>query len=129
MLSSPIVIIGAGLGGLSTALELRRRGYEVLVLERHSAVGGKARERTELGFRWDRGPSIVVMPWVYRELFAASGLDPEAYLPLVRLDPAFRIILSDGRPLSIPADQAGLADAFAEIDPVDGPNLNRAART
>ena len=98
MLSSPIVIIGAGLGGLSTALELRRRGYEVLVLERHSAVGGKARERTELGFRWDRGPSIVVMPWVYRELFAASGLDPEAYLPLVRLDPAFRIILSDGRP-------------------------------
>ena len=47
------------------------------------------------------------MPWVYRELFEASGLDPEAYLPLRRLDPAFRVILSDGRSLTIPADPGG----------------------
>lgn len=123
MPNSNVVVIGAGLGGLSAALELRRRGYEVTVLERHPETGGKARQRHEAGFRWDRGPSIVVMPWVYRELFAASGLDPEAYLPLVRLDPAFRVFLSDGRALNIPAAQSGLADAFAQIDPVDGANL------
>lgn len=120
-----IAVIGGGLGGLAAALELRRRGFEVVVFERHGTVGGKASSRREGGWRWDEGPSIVVMPWVYRELFEASGLDPDAYLPLRRLDPAFRVVLSDGRSLTIPADVAGLRDAFAAIDGADGPGLDR----
>lgn len=118
-----VVIVGGGVGGLSAALELKRRGAEVVLLERHPQVGGKASERAEGGWRWDEGPSIVVMPWVYRTLFEASGLDPEKYLPLRRLDPAFRIVLSDGRTLDIPADPSGLRDAFAAIDPADGDGL------
>ena len=125
MATERAVVIGGGLGGLATALELKRRGYEVVVLERHAEFGGKASERTEYGFRWDEGPSILVMPWVYRSLFEASGLDPDKYLPLRRLDPAFRIILRDGRPLDIPADPAGLRDAFAAINPKDGPALDK----
>jgi phytoene desaturase len=119
------VVVGAGLGGLSAALELKRRGYEVVVVERHAEVGGKASVRFDAGFRWDEGPSIVVMPWVYRTLFEASGLDPERYLPMKRLDPAFRIILSDGRTLDIPAEPAGLRAAFEAIEPADGPGLDR----
>jgi phytoene desaturase len=120
-----VVVVGAGVGGLSAALELRRHGLEVVVLERLGAVGGKAAERREAGFRWDRGPSIVVMPWVYRTLFESSGLDPDALLPLRRLDPAFRTILADGRSLEIPADPDGLRDAFASIDPADADALPR----
>lgn len=120
-----IVVIGGGVGGLSAALELRRRGAEVIVLERHARFGGKASERREGPWRWDEGPSIVVMPWVYRTLFEASGLDPNRYLPLNRLDPAFRIVLSDGRTLDIPADAEGLRDAFAAIDPADGEGLGK----
>src|SRR3954453_22275817 len=96
------VVVGGGLGGLAAALELKRRGYQTIVLERHAELGGKASERTEGGYRWDEGPSILVMPWVYRSLFEASGLDPDHYLKLRRLDPAFRIVLSDGRSLDIP---------------------------
>ncbi len=125
MATTRAVVVGGGLGGLASALELKRRGYEVIVLERHPEFGGKASTRSEAGFRWDEGPSIVVMPWVYRELFEASGLDPEAYLPLRRLDPAFRIVLSDGQTLDIPADPAGLRDAFAAIEPADGPGLDK----
>lgn len=125
MPSSRIVVVGAGLGGLAAALELRRRGFEVLVLERHAEVGGKASSRSEAGFRWDEGPSILVMPWVYRELFEASRLDPDAYLPLRRLDPAFRVVLTDGRTLDIPAGEEGLRTAFAAIDPRDGDGLGR----
>ncbi len=125
MTTTRAVVIGGGLGGLASALELRRRGYEVILLERHAELGGKASERTEGGFRWDEGPSILVMPWVYRTLFEASGLDPDKYLPLKRLDPAFRIVLRDGRPLDIPADPAGLRDAFAAINPKDGPALDK----
>src|SRR5947208_1302664 len=124
MTTTRAVVIGGGLGGLSAALELRRRGYQTIVLERHSELGGKASERLEGGYRWDEGPSIVVMPWVYRTLFEASGLDPERYLPLRRLDPAFRVVLSDGRALDVPADPEALADVFAAIEPADGPGLH-----
>ena len=125
MTTTRAVVIGGGLGGLAAALELKRRGYQTIVLERHEELGGKASERREGGWRWDEGPSIVVMPWVYRTLFTASGLDPDKYLPMKRLDPAFRIVLSDGRSLDIPADPAGLRDAFAAIHPPDGPALDR----
>lgn len=120
-----VIVIGGGLGGLAAALELVRLGTVVTLLERHSTLGGKASERSEGGYRWDEGPSIVVMPWVYRSLFKASGLDPERYLPLRRLDPAFRVVLSDGRSLDIPADETGLREAFAAIEPADGDGLTR----
>ena len=125
MKSGRIAVIGGGLGGLAAALELRRRGYEVILFERHATLGGKASERQEGGWRWDEGPSILVMPWVYRDLFRTSGLDPDAYLPLRRLDPAFRVVLSDGRPLTVPSDASGLRAAFAEIDPADAVGLAR----
>ena len=117
MATRKAVVIGAGLGGLSAALELSRRGYDVTVLERHATPGGKAASRSWNGWRWDEGPSIVVMTWVYRELFEAQGLDPDAFLPFKRLDPAFEVILSDGRPLTIPADEEGYVEAFSRIDP------------
>ena len=119
------VVIGSGVGGLSAALELRRRGLDVVVIERHGEVGGKASERRAGGFRWDEGPSIVVMPWVYRTLFEASGLDPEALLPFRRLDPAFGVVLTDGRRLDVPAEADGLRAAFAEIEPADAEGLDR----
>lgn len=125
MAAKRVVVVGGGVGGLAAALELARRGAAVTVVERHAEVGGKASERTEAGFRWDEGPSILVMPWVYRTLFEAAGLDPDDYLPLRRLDPAFRVILPDGRRLEIPADPAGLRAAIAGIDPADGDGLDR----
>ena len=125
MTTTRAVVVGGGLGGLAAALELKRRGYEVVVVERQAELGGKASERFDGGHRWDEGPSIVVMPWVYKTLFEASKLDPDKYLKLKRLDPAFRIVLSDGRTLDIPAEAAGLRDAFAAINPADGPNLDK----
>ncbi|HEU5117391.1 MAG TPA: phytoene desaturase family protein, partial [Isosphaeraceae bacterium] len=120
-----VVVVGAGVGGLCAALELRRHGFDVVVLERHAEVGGKAAERRQDGFRWDRGPSIVVMPWVYWSLFQANRLDPEDYLPLRRLDPAFRVRLTDERWLDIPADIEGVREAFGQIDPEAPRGLDR----
>ncbi len=117
-------VIGGGVGGLAAALELQRRGIAVTLFERHAQIGGKASEyRDTNGFRWDEGPSIVVMPWVYRELFESAGLEVDDYLPLQRLDPAFRVVFSDGSRAEIPADEDALFEVFSEIDSADGAAL------
>jgi phytoene desaturase len=123
--SKQVVVVGGGIGGLSAAVELRRMGYEVTVLERHETPGGKASARISQGFRWDEGPSIVVLTWVYRELFEKAGLDPDQYLPMKKLDPAFRLKMADGRSLEFSSDPAILRETIASIDEEDAKGLDR----
>lgn len=120
-----VVIIGGGIGGLSAGLELKRHGYDVTVLERHNSIGGKASSREDQGFRWDEGPSIVVLTWIYRQLFERSGLDPDSYLPFRKLEPAFRLKMADGRCLEFSSDAAKLRNTIAEIDADDARGLDQ----
>src|SRR3954452_13014151 len=86
-----VVVIGAGLGGLGVALRLRGLGFEVTVLEQRAAPGGRASRLRTDGFTWDTGPSLITMPWVLEETFAAGGLDLHREVRLRRLDPLYRI--------------------------------------
>ena len=85
------VVIGAGLGGLATALRLHGLGVEVTVLEREPQPGGRAGRIRDGGFTWDTGPSLITMPWVLEDTFAAGGLDLHREVTLRRLDPLYRI--------------------------------------
>jgi 1-hydroxycarotenoid 3,4-desaturase len=73
MRADRIVVIGAGVGGLVSALELAARGLEVIVLERAAAPGGKMREVAVGGARLDAGPTVFTMRWVFEELCADVG--------------------------------------------------------
>jgi phytoene desaturase len=86
-----VVVIGAGLGGLAAALRLQGSGCEVTVLEQREAPGGRASRLRTGGFTWDTGPSLITMPWVLEEAFAAGGLDLHSEVALRRLDPLYRI--------------------------------------
>jgi phytoene desaturase len=86
-----VVVIGAGLGGLAAALRLQALGAEVTVLERRPSPGGRAGQIRADGFTWDTGPSLITMPWVLEETFAAGGLDLHSEVTLHRLDPLYRI--------------------------------------
>src|SRR3954469_18404509 len=88
---SRAVVIGAGLGGLACALRLQAQGYTVTVLEQCATPGGRAAQLRDAGFTWDMGPSLITMPWVLEETFAAAGLDLHAEVDLVPLDPYYRI--------------------------------------
>ena len=68
-----VIVIGAGIGGLSAAIRLAAQGLRVTVLEQNEAVGGKMREVREQGFRWDTGPSVITMRHVFADLFAAAA--------------------------------------------------------
>src|SRR3954469_18971541 len=85
------VVIGAGLGGLASALRLQANGFDVTVLDQCEAPGGRAAQLRDGGFTWDMGPSLITMPWVLEETFAAAGLDLHAEVDLVPLDPYYRI--------------------------------------
>jgi phytoene desaturase len=86
-----IAVIGAGLGGLAAALRLKGAGHDVVVLEGRERPGGRAYQLRDGGFTWDTGPSLLTMPWVLEETFAAGGLDLHAEVALERLDPFYRI--------------------------------------
>lgn len=68
------IIIGSGLGGLSTALRLTTKGYKVTILEKHSTPGGRMNIISMDGFRFDMGPSFMSMTYEFDELFNAVGI-------------------------------------------------------
>jgi 1-hydroxycarotenoid 3,4-desaturase len=76
-----VVVVGAGVGGLSAALALAAKGIDVLVLERQPAVGGKMRRVMVDGAGIDGGPTVFTMRWVFDELFAEAGLDFSCLIP------------------------------------------------
>ncbi|GIV54510.1 MAG: phytoene dehydrogenase [Candidatus Kapaibacterium sp.] len=108
-MSKPIVIIGAGLGGLSAAIHLRAKGFKVELYEQNPLPGGRANRISTDGFSFDTGPSLINYPWVFEELFAASGADMHRYLTLKPLDPSVVFFWRDGDRLALSADFQTLA--------------------
>ena len=81
-----ICVIGAGLGGLSVAIRVANKGFEVDLYEQNNTPGGKAGEIKESGYRFDTGPSLLTMPQVLEDLFSDCNENLEDYLKINRLD-------------------------------------------
>ncbi|HEX9917649.1 MAG TPA: phytoene desaturase family protein [Pyrinomonadaceae bacterium] len=90
------VIIGGGLGGLATALRLSRANWRVTVCEQTPAFGGKMNRWEQGGFRFDTGPSLITMRWVFAELFEAAGARMDEHLELVAMRPLAEYVYDDG---------------------------------
>ena len=90
-----IGIVGGGLGGLAAACTLAARGYPVTVFERNDWLGGKAAVLESDGFRFDMGPTILIMPSVLKKIFGEAGRKLEDYLDMVPLDPQWRCFFDD----------------------------------
>ncbi len=112
-----VVVIGAGLGGLSAALRLRQAGFEVQVLEKQSRPGGRSNVLQENGFRADMGPTILVMKEAFEEFYHSIGEDMQTRLEMVQLDPNYRIYYHDGTHLDLHSNMAQLAEAVEEVSP------------
>lgn len=123
-----IIVIGAGIGGLTAAIHLAIQGHRVRILERQSQVGGKLNQITLDGFSFDTGPSLITMPSVLRDLFQVAGRRLEDYLDLVPLDITCRYFYRDGLILNAWRDHSQLAAEFANLSPHDGEALWRFLR-
>ena len=91
-----VIIIGAGLGGLSAACRLAHNGHQVHVFERNESFGGKVNQIKADGFTFDTGASLVTMKHVFEDLFESCGKDINEYLEFERLDPICRYFWKDG---------------------------------
>ncbi len=92
-----VVVIGAGPGGLSAAMILAHKGYDVDVFEKQSYVGGRTSGFTENGFTFDLGPTFLMMIDVLEELFQLTGRKTADYLDIRPIDPFYRLVFGDGR--------------------------------
>ena len=107
-----VVIIGAGLGGLSAALHLAGEGREVIVLERDDEPGGRAGVLRDGGYTFDTGPTVLTMPSLLDDALGAVGESLDDWVTLRRLDPAYRARFADGSALDVHADPDAMADAI-----------------
>ncbi|HEX4428396.1 MAG TPA: phytoene desaturase family protein [Frankiaceae bacterium] len=109
-----IVVIGSGLGGLAAAARLHALGHDVTVCERSPSVGGKLGTYERDGFRFDTGPSLLTMPFVFEDLFAATGEPLQQTLDVQRVDPHCRYRFDDGAVLEVPSSGEALAAAVRD---------------
>lgn len=115
----PAVVIGAGLGGLAAAMRLGAKGYRVTVLDRLDTPGGRASAIRQGGFRFDLGPTIVTVPQLFRELWAACGRDFDADVDLRPLDPFYEIRFPDGAAFAARAASEDMRAEVARLAPAD----------
>ena len=90
------IVIGAGFGGLAAALRLKAKGYNVTVIDRCAALGGRAQVYERGGFRHDAGPTVITAPFLFEELFALFGERMSDHITLVLLKPWYRFRFADG---------------------------------
>jgi phytoene desaturase len=114
-----ILIIGAGIGGLSAAIHLAAAGKSVTVLEQNPQVGGKMYEIAADGYRWDTGPSVITMRHVFEELFQIAGRRFADYVTLKPLDPLTRYFYPDGVVFDASSDLSAMARRIEQLEPHD----------
>jgi phytoene desaturase len=110
-----VVVVGAGLGGLSAALRLAAAGRSVTVLEREAVPGGRAGLVSDGGYAFDTGPMVLTMPDLLADALGCVGEDLRDWLDLRPVDPLYRATFPDGSRLHVRADVDAMAEEIAGV--------------
>jgi phytoene desaturase len=117
MKSKNVIVIGAGIGGISAAIHLAQHGMHVMVLEKNARPGGRCDHIIRDGHTFDTGPTLLVMPLLYRREFATLGANIDDLLDLQRVDPTYHLVFDDGSQLALTSDMQALQEQIEAIEP------------
>jgi phytoene desaturase len=112
--SQKVVVVGAGLAGLSAALRLAGAGRDVTVIERESVPGGRNGLLNQDGYAFDTGPTVLTMPSLIQDAFSAVGEDMKDWLELMPVSPLYRAFYADGSQIDVHADTKAMEQEIRE---------------
>jgi phytoene desaturase len=117
MKAKSLIVIGAGIGGLTAAIHLARRGLHVTVVEKNSRPGGRCDRFSREGHHFDTGPTLFVMPLLYEAEFRALGTSMHEQLDLQRVDPTYHLVFDDGSQLALTSDMQSMQEQLEIFQP------------
>ena len=125
-----VAVVGAGPGGLASALLLARAGIHVTLFEKDAQVGGRTKTvEAPGGYRFDIGPTFFLYPQILADIFASCGERLEDHVKLERLDPQYHLVFEgqDGISGTIRAtgDIARMEREIAQLAPDDAKNVTK----
>lgn len=120
-----IIIIGSGFGGLSLAIRLQARGFQVKIFEKNKHVGGHASQMQEKGYTFDLGPSLITAPEIIERLFQTAGKKVSDYVELIPLIPFYRIYFHDGSFIDYQGDIGEMKRQMGTFNPRDAAQYDK----
>jgi len=124
-MSRRVIIIGAGPGGLASAMLLAKAGADVTVLEKQPRVGGRTSLIEADGYKFDLGPTFFLYPQILQEIFQEVGRDLYQEVPMTKLDPQYRITFGAGGELNATPDLERMVAEIAKLSPSDAQGFRR----
>lgn len=124
-MSKRVLIIGAGPGGLATAMLLAKAGVDVTILEKQPRVGGRTSLIEADGYKFDLGPTFFLYPQILQEIFKEVGRDLFKEVPMTRLDPQYRLTFGAGGELNATSDLERMVAEISKLSPADGPQFRK----
>jgi len=115
MSKKKVLVVGAGVSGLASAIRLQQQGFSVEIYEKNERAGGRMGVVEFDGFQFDLGPTILMMPQMYKEVFEFCGRNPDDYFQMVQLDPIYKVFFADG---SVHEATSELTRLVAELEAI-----------
>jgi phytoene desaturase len=111
-----VIVIGAGIGGITAAIHLARHGIKVTVLEKNPRPGGRCDRFSRDGHHFDTGPTLMVMPLIYEAEFNALGTSMHEILDLQRVDPTYHLVFDNGSQLALTSDMNSMQEQLETFE-------------
>jgi phytoene desaturase len=112
-----VIVIGAGIGGITAAIHLAKSGWQVTILEKNDHPGGRCDRLSRDGHQFDTGPTLLVMPLLYEHEFSTLGASFWEMLELGRIDPTYHLVFDDGSQIALTSDLKSMREQLEGIEP------------
>jgi phytoene desaturase len=117
MKTKSVIVIGAGIGGITAAIHLAQQGLKVMVFEKNTDAGGRCDFFDRDGHHFDTGPTLMVMPLLYEAEFRALGTSIHERLDLLRVDPTYHLVFDNGSQLALTSDMKSMQEQLESFEP------------